>query len=343
MTRARARRSRSAFAYAVAQRWNMPARLHQIAFRRELAILMYHGVVRDHPLPFADWCFIGADQFEAEMRYLERHLEVLPLNTAVEHMREGRLRRPTAVVTFDDGFQSVHDVAFPILKDLSLPATVFLATSFIDTRNTVWFCELIQILAATQMEMLTWRDQNYDVSHDDARARTSARLQRILKEMHPHALDTALREIALALSVDIEAATDAHSPFRMLDGAAIKRMVDSGLIEFGAHTESHAVLTRVEPDRARSEISGSIARTAELTGVPCRSFAYPNGRRQDYDDVALAALRDADISTAVTTMAGPNTAHSPRLELRRYGIGPGGPLGRFQLDVHHLRAHLGRS
>lgn len=39
----------------------------------------------------------------------------------------------TAVITFDDGYRGVHRYAWPILGELGVPATVFLATSFIDT------------------------------------------------------------------------------------------------------------------------------------------------------------------------------------------------------------------
>lgn len=33
-------------------------------------------------------------------------------------------------VTFDDGFESVHTLAFPVLRDLGVPATVFVLTDF---------------------------------------------------------------------------------------------------------------------------------------------------------------------------------------------------------------------
>jgi len=303
---------------------------------------MYHGVVRE-PLPVPDWCFVSEDQFAAEMQYLAKETRVLPLETALQRLRSGRLREPTVAITFDDGFQSVHDLAFPILRDLSLPATVFLATSFVDSRRTVWFCELLQILSLTAADELEWRGQRYDLRDSSARSATSARLQAFLKEMHPDEISVALRDIAENLGVDSDAAAATQAPFQMLDGASITSMVRSGLIEFGAHTETHTILTRVAPERAKAEIHRSIDRTAELVGSPCRSFAYPNGRTQDYDEVALVALRDAGIRNAVTSIQGPNTGDTPLLELRRYGAAPGASLGRFQCEVHHLRSRLLRS
>ena len=41
--------------------------------------------------------------------------------------------RRTFVVTFDDGYESVYETAWPILKELSIPATVFIVTSYLDS------------------------------------------------------------------------------------------------------------------------------------------------------------------------------------------------------------------
>jgi peptidoglycan/xylan/chitin deacetylase (PgdA/CDA1 family) len=38
----------------------------------------------------------------------------------------------TVAVTFDDGFESVYVHAWPVLQDLHIPATVFLATAYMD-------------------------------------------------------------------------------------------------------------------------------------------------------------------------------------------------------------------
>jgi len=58
----------------------------------------------------------------------------------------------------------------------------------------------------------------------------------------------------------------------------IREMADSGKIEFGAHTLHHVNLTRVDARQARREISESIAWVEQVSGRPCRCFAYPYGR-----------------------------------------------------------------
>lgn len=336
------RGSISRLAHALVEVFDIPVRVQRVAFVGELAILMYHGVVR-HPLPVPDWCFVEEDQFAEEMHYLARRTRVLPLNTALQQMRDGTLDEPTVAITFDDGFQSVHDIAFTVLKELSLPSTVFLVTGFIDTSRTIWFCELIKMLSITDAQGMTWRGEQFDLRGRAAKAASSARLQSLLKNLHPDALQKELTRIQRILEVADETMEAVHAPFQMLDRKSIATLGESGLVEFGAHTESHTILTRVDHGRAAMEIENSVRSVSELAGAPCHLFAYPNGRREDYDRATIAALSRTGISSAVTTVLGPNTRGTPELELRRYGVGAGITLTRFKIEVHHIRAHIARA
>src|SRR5262245_32703715 len=91
---------------------------------QRVTILMYHAVLSS-PLAVPDWCFLDERLFRLQLEYVARHFDVVPLSEAVRRLRQRTVRRPTAVITFDDGFQSVHDVALPVLKRMGLPAAVF--------------------------------------------------------------------------------------------------------------------------------------------------------------------------------------------------------------------------
>jgi peptidoglycan/xylan/chitin deacetylase (PgdA/CDA1 family) len=101
----------------------------------------------------------------------------------------------------------------------------------------------------------------------------------------------------------------------------MREMLHSGLVEFGAHTGSHAILSKLTPAEQRDEIGRSIREVSTVTGRPCHLFAYPNGTFEDYDGSTLAILREAGISVAVTAEKGSNDRATPPLELRRYAIG----------------------
>ncbi len=313
----------------------LPQLLHRLAYCDEVAIVMYHGIIRS-PLAVTDWCFVNENSFRRQIGYLKSHFEIISLPEAVGRMREGGVRRPTAVITFDDGFQNNFDVAFPILCKERMPATIFLATGLIDTNDTVWHCRLNLALSQTRRPIIERNGFKFDLSTLNLRAKASAAIQENLKKLpHPQLMAT-LRDIILELEGDPDCSIGAGSPFGMLNRNAIAEMVASGLIEFGAHTHRHAILSRLFVEERFNEIRQSIDAVYELTGRPCRCFSYPNGRTGDYDSESINHLKACGIQMAVTTTSGPNNKTTPVMELRRYGIGADLPISGFQLTVGHF-------
>lgn len=75
------------------------------------------------------------------------------------------IRRPpakrTLVVTFDDAFLSVLDLAHPILARLGLPATVFVPTAFASTRQRLQWPGIdrwTQTPEANELNCMSWSD-----------------------------------------------------------------------------------------------------------------------------------------------------------------------------------------
>jgi len=314
---------------------NLPLRLHRLLFRKNISILMYHGVVRT-PLDVPDWCFVPEQNFLFQMDYLHRNFRVVSLTQAVEDLRANRVNEPTAVITFDDGYQNVYDIAYPILSHFGLNATIFLNTAFVNTSNTVWFCILNQAISETVHQTLSWKGKLYDLSSTTSKARASAELQSALKQLPHDDLLHQLAEIRRTLEIHSPMGVPMNSNFRMLDKHSIAEMLESGLVEFGAHTATHTILTHVDEVRAKHEIASSIRETEMLTGKPCKLFAYPNGKPVDYNEATISFLMALGIDVAVTTRTGPSTASTPPLELRRYGVGANLSILPFILRVHHL-------
>ncbi len=313
----------------------VPQLFQSLAYRDELTILMYHGIIRD-PLRVEDWCFVDEGSFSMQMEYLKKHFSIVSLSEAVRRMKNREITHATAVVTFDDGYQSNFDVAFPILCKERIPATIFLATGLMNTDDTVWYCRLNLALSTTQKDSMEWNGSRFDLSTLDLKARASAAIQDRLKKLEHPKLMATVRRMILELGDEPDRAIAIDSPFRMLNNKAIGEMAGSGLIEFGAHTHHHSILSHLSDGERESEIRRSIDAVYELTGQPCRYFAYPNGRVEDYSGEAIRDLKTCGIQAAVTTISGPNDKVTPVMELRRYGIGAHLPMAEFQLMVHHF-------
>ena len=310
--------------------------LHSRLGRHELAILMYHGVVRD-PLPVSDPCFLEDSLFRRQIEYLSRHFSIVSLSTAVELLEHDAVDKPTVVLTFDDGYQNNYDVAFPVLQEYGVPAIIFLTTGLVDSSDSVWFCHIIRALSSTRKPSLVWDGEELDLSEPARRAAASVRLQASVKEHSPTDVGRLVGHIYERLRVDPVSSFELESPFRMLHGSAIRTMFQSGLVEFGAHTETHAILSLLSSEEKRKEIAGSVNAVQRLIGQPCKFFAYPNGRPQDYDAETVELLRECGISAGLSTLSGPNRASTSLMDLKRYGVGPNLSMPMFELLVHHFR------
>lgn len=321
-------------AYRVSAFAGAPRLLQRVFASDGIAILMYHAVTT-MPLPVEDWVFVEERHFQDQMLYLKRHCQVVPLREIPDALK-ARHRRPVVALTFDDGFQNNYSIAYPILQRFGLPATVFLVTDLIDSDDTVWFCRINEALSRTSLTRLDWDGQTYDLSSRRARSETHALMQRRLKSFrHPELLERT-RHLIAALGDAPGKPIPRGSAYRMLETHGIREMAASGLVDFGAHTCSHAILSGLSQTERTHEIAASLSAVERLSGAPCSLFAYPNGRAVDYGPRDVAALRERNITAAVTTVDGPNGPSVPALELRRYCIGVGTSLAQFKLLTHHV-------
>ncbi len=92
-------------------------------FSYYLPILGYHrvGTLKGDHVPT-----VSVDAFERQMRFLARRFQVIDLKVAVDCLdRSAPLPRKSAVITFDDGYEETYTLAWPVLRRLGFPATLF--------------------------------------------------------------------------------------------------------------------------------------------------------------------------------------------------------------------------
>lgn len=108
-------------------------------------ILQYHHVDTATPRITS----VTPVEFSAQLRLIQEHaLVVEPLTTVVEKIRTGQpLRDKTLAITFDDGYVSVHREAFPRLRELGWPFTIFVQTDTVGRPGYVTWDELREMHA----------------------------------------------------------------------------------------------------------------------------------------------------------------------------------------------------
>jgi peptidoglycan/xylan/chitin deacetylase (PgdA/CDA1 family) len=92
---------------------------------------------------------IGVRAFAEQMRYLKaNHYRVVTLADFHEFLQQKRqLPRRAVVLTFDDGYRSFLQHAYPVLKELGFPATLFVYTDYVGTgRNALGWDDLVKLV-----------------------------------------------------------------------------------------------------------------------------------------------------------------------------------------------------
>jgi peptidoglycan/xylan/chitin deacetylase (PgdA/CDA1 family) len=262
------------------------------------------------------------ESFRQQCRHLARNYTVISLSAVSDCLRSGRALPANAmVITVDDGYRDFYQVAWPVLQEFGLTATMFLVSDFVEGRNWLWGDRIDYAVKRTNLAEAT-----VSLPSGSARLRLSSvdekwdslwKLKAAAKRAPVGAAEELVRSLPEQLGVSIpEAIPEEYAPLRLDE---IRTMARDG-IEFGAHTTTHPILPRVE-DRGRLEfeIAGCRQRLEKLLEMPIRHFCYPNG---DWDERSLGMVRESGFDTAVTTELGLNRAGCDPFLLRRIGVEP---------------------
>jgi peptidoglycan/xylan/chitin deacetylase (PgdA/CDA1 family) len=268
----------------------------QKTFGYPFAVLLYHRINPDND-PF--FPAVSVQAFDAQMRHLAEHYHVLPLAEIIERMRRGEGVGPgTIAVTFDDGYRDNFVYAHPILRRYDLPATLFVATSYIGTNRQMWNDRIASAVKHTHEHRVSSPGvartfELVSVAEKlGALGQILAQLKTLPEQEKQQFVDAFCRRLDRP---------GAKVDTLMLSWAELKEMSIKGW-EVGAHTANHVILTRVTFDQAKDEIASSSAVLQQELGRPVRLFAYPNGKPDDYDLSIKKVLDDAGYIGAVTTV-----------------------------------------
>lgn len=280
-----------------------------------LSILIFHRVhARPDPLFPTE---PDAQRFDRICSWLSRWFHVMPLDRAVEALKEGHLPSRAACITFDDGYADNHDVALPILQRHGLPATFFIATGYLDGgrmfNDTV--AETFREAPHSSIEvgdLASGLPDTLDLSTLDARRRAIADVLGVVKH-----LPVQQRE-SIAQALQHRAAVRRLPQGLMMQSAQVLALHRAGM-QVGAHTRSHPILAHLDRDAARREILEGRDELESITDAPVRLFAYPNGRpHQDYSRETVSLVSELGFSAAVTTAWGSGCSETDLLQLPRF-------------------------
>lgn len=309
--------------------WSGAHRLFAPHARGAGAVLMFHHVRPASPSRFQPNAHLEVTPaFLAKVveRTRAHGLDIVDLDEAERRLAEPGRGGRFVVLTFDDGYRNNFTEAYPILKALDAPFTVYVATGLLDRTAVPWWEVIVMLIERTDRLQLRIGTHDFDLptaslSEKRGAARTLAsELCSVDEDVQREAVDRA----AAAYGVD----TQQMLAREMMDWDEVRALAADRLATIGAHTIGHYALAKLDRARALREMIGSRDRIEAMTGIRPRHFAYPYGSHRTTGEREFDIADELGFATAVTTRRG---VLGPRSRLTA--------LPRISMNGHYQSTH----
>lgn len=304
--------------------------------KNKLLILCYHAFELKDECQFRPSLFLKQRTFSKRLELLlSAGYRVLQLDEAINQLKANQLQGLNAVITIDDGFHSVHQLAYPVLKALKLPATVYVTTYFQQKQTPVFelaiqymfwrskrssfdLTPINQIIGNSAVNLSSNRnilmeqliDLGNQANHNDFREALAEAVGDMLGENYQHIRDDKL--------------------FTVMSDQQLTDNLD-GLIDLQLHTHRHQL--PLSSDATIQEINENRIALNGLKMGDYQHLCYPSG---DWDEQHWPWLEKAGVTTATTCKSGFVTPNSPLLALDRLLDGENIPAIQFETELNGL-------
>ncbi len=313
---------------------------------RRLLILCYHGFAQDDEHLWNSSLYVTRRHLESRLEFLAAEgYVVLPLADGLTRLAAGTLPPRAVAITVDDGTYDFYAVAYPVLKRLGVPVTVYVSTYYVSNRRPVFdgACQYLlwKAWASGKADMRNPLDADgpFLRTADDC-AQASARICETARRQRWSADDKHewLERFARLWGLDWE--DFLHRRLIALMRPEEIGILDPAIADVQLHTHRHRVPE--ERDLFLREIGENRRALSECGLNPQRltHFCYPSGVHQP---AFLPWLAAAGVTSAVTCVVGlASNDHHPLLLPRFIDTGTTSEV-EFEGWASGLRQFLARS
>ena len=292
---------------------------------------MYHRVLTKDEVaryPVQPGMYVLDSVFAQQMSFVRSNFTVLSLQELLDLWQRGEWSAQAryCVITFDDGWLDNYRHAYPVLKQLRMPATIFLPTDYVGRNEWFWpdqMAFLWQAIADRKQggEALKAVEEVLSGFLDGDMSRlisTMADHQRAADEIIErckHLPIDRIRELihALASALDVTLPLD-----RVIVNWDEVREMSRGGVSFGSHSCTHRIMTTITLDEVSEELvrSKQVLFDQGVNFVPV--YCYPNGNSDaSIEDLVKANGYEAAVSVR---MGFEGSCPENRYAIRRVGI-----------------------
>jgi len=250
--------------------------------------------------------------FRAFLQWLANEWTVVSLEQLWEDPLPASSR--VCALTFDDGWEDNYRIAFPLLQEVRLPATIFLPTAYIGTNNYMPEERLARLLAridtAGEQSLFAERFTDAVGGAVSPELLSAGRYQSIFKKVP---LQLKIRVLGM---LEQQFGGSGNNGRHTITWDEARRMRAHG-ISFGSHTVNHCLLACEHENTIANELQTSRQVLRQQLGDALDALAYPNG---SYDSRVVRLAAECGLKACVTTEYGVVRADTDRFRLPRIPI-----------------------
>lgn len=277
-----------------------------------LRCILYHEIA-DAPSEFTAGLSVTTSP-----QVLAEHLERLAQDydfVSIDSLRDGSpatpSKRPKLLVTFDDAYASVANVAADICEEAGVPSVFFVNGAFVDNASlafdnlVAWTVNTDGMAPLAAVTGRSFRDlaEFFGPYLSSITLETRARIYDELAERLPQ----PPQEMAAAAALYVT------SP-------ALASLRARGMV-VGNHTWSHVYCRHLDKDSVETEIAANGRFLEAVVGHSVDTFSYPYGSKLDATEPATSALVGLGYRTGFLVESRSNRGNPDAMRLYRVSVG----------------------
>lgn len=243
---------------------------------------------------------VSPEFFEAFLKEQQERLEFISIDEVPERMKnQKRECKPFGVITFDDGYEDNYTYAYPILKKLSIPFTIYVSVNLVNDHTPIWNYPLILERIIKKNGELDIEGKHYYCWMQEQKNELFNQMKELLFTLpYEHLQDEFKRIFTKYLTEDVFSRNT-------LSWEQIEEMAKDPLCTIGSHTMSHCRLTIADETSLQYELIESKKILEQHIAKPVEHLSYPYGWKADVSAEAIAFAKQAGYKTALRSFGGP--------------------------------------
>lgn len=242
---------------------------------QQLFLPFYHSVKGEQNLPHIKHLYPVRDeaQFQADLDYLLKHFEPISLPDLIQIIKEDKpIDKNYFHLSFDDGLREVYEIAAPILKERSIPATIFINDAFVDNQDLFFRYKASFIIS--KMSRMRLKKESMDEMKgllENIGLTTENGLPDALLEVK-YEDKAVLDEVAAVININFEKFLKRQQPY--LTTEQLKALQKDGFT-IGAHSVDHPMYKVLTLDEQLGQTEKSIKFVTKKFQTDYRVFSFP--------------------------------------------------------------------